>query len=142
MKGQEIQSPRVTDRTRAVATVESRAAVRGRPTIGEAVNERRTSPAMRTLRRARRAVADAERAIAALAKLVRRAEATARSSGAEGGARRLKLSPKRRATLKLQGSYMGYMRQLKPGQKKRVKQVKENKGFEAAIAVARRLAKG
>ena len=96
---------------------------------------------MRTLRRARQAVADAEKAIAALTKLVRRAEAVARTPGVERGPRRLKLSRERRATLKLQGSYMGYMRQLKPGQKKRVKQVKERRGFEAAIAMARRMAK-
>jgi hypothetical protein len=49
----------------------------------------------------------------------------------------LRLSPKRRAQLKLQGSYMGYMRQLGPRQKARVKAVKEKKGFEAAIRVAR-----
>jgi len=34
---------------------------------------------------------------------------------------------------------MGYMRQLKPKQKARVKAVKEKRGFPAAIAVARRL---
>jgi len=35
---------------------------------------------------------------------------------------------------------MGYMRQLKPAQKLRVKAVKERRGYEAAIRVARRLA--
>jgi hypothetical protein len=35
---------------------------------------------------------------------------------------------------------MGYMRQLKPAQKARVKAVKEKRGFEAAISIAKRLA--
>jgi hypothetical protein len=35
---------------------------------------------------------------------------------------------------------MGYMRQLKPAQKARVKAVKEKRGFEAAIRIARTLA--
>jgi len=56
--------------------------------------------------------------------------------------RKLRLSPARRRTLKLQGSYMGYMRQLKPKQKARVKAVKEKKGFPAAIAAARRMVRG
>ena len=52
----------------------------------------------------------------------------------------LKLTPKRRAQLKLQGAYMGFMRQLKPGQKVRVKAVKEKRGFEAAIRLAKKIA--
>ena len=42
--------------------------------------------------------------------------------------RQLKLSPKRRAQLKLQGAYMGYMRQLGPRQQARVKAVKQKRG--------------
>jgi len=34
---------------------------------------------------------------------------------------------------------MGYMRQLKPAQKLRVKAVKERRGYEAAIKLARTL---
>ena len=34
---------------------------------------------------------------------------------------------------------MGHMRQLKPAQKARVKAVKEKRGFEAAIGVAKKL---
>ena len=56
--------------------------------------------------------------------------------------RKLRLSPARRRSLKLQGSYMGYMRQLKPREKARVKAVKDKKGFPAAIAVARRMVRG
>jgi hypothetical protein len=52
----------------------------------------------------------------------------------------LKLSPKRRAALKLQGQYMGYIRNLKPRQKARVKALKAKKGYRPAIALAKRLA--
>jgi hypothetical protein len=43
--------------------------------------------------------------------------------------------------LKLQGSYLGFMRQLKPVQKAKVKAVKAKKGMLAAIRSARKLAK-
>jgi len=49
------------------------------------------------------------------------------------------LSAKGRASLVLQGRYMGYMRQLTPRQKAQVRQVKEAKGVRAAIARAREL---
>jgi hypothetical protein len=52
---------------------------------------------------------------------------------------RPRLSPKARASLVLQGRYMGFMRQLKPRQKERVRKVKAGKGVRAAIATARRL---
>ncbi len=50
------------------------------------------------------------------------------------------LSPKARASLKLQGRYMGYMRQLSPRRKAKVRKIKEAKGVRAAIARARELA--
>ena len=37
---------------------------------------------------------------------------------------------------------MGFMRQLKPAQRARVRAVKEKRGFEAAIALEERIAKG
>jgi len=49
------------------------------------------------------------------------------------------LSTKARASLVLQGRYMGYMKQLTPRQKAQVRKVKEVKGVRAAIATARRL---
>ncbi len=65
---------------------------------------------------------------------------TGRWAGVLGKPRRpLKLTPKRRAQLKLQGKYMGYVRQLKPAQKARVRAVKEKRGFEAAIKLAGRI---
>lgn len=40
----------------------------------------------------------------------------------------------------LQGRYMGYMRQLKPGQKSQVRKIREAKGVRAAIVRAKGLA--
>lgn len=51
-----------------------------------------------------------------------------------------KLSPRARAALKLQGRYMGFMRQLKPRQKADVRAVREKKGIETAIKRARQMA--
>ena len=78
------------------------------------------------------------RALDRLAPLVRAAEKAAGRGGA-GRRRTLRLSPARRRTLKLQGSYMGFMRQLAPKHKARVKAVKEKRGFPPAIAMARKL---
>jgi hypothetical protein len=58
------------------------------------------------------------------------------------GRRQITLSPERRAQLKLQGEYMGYMRQLKPAQKKQVKAVREKRGIEAGIRLAKQLWRG
>lgn len=79
-----------------------------------------------------------ERALDRLAPLVRAAEKAARR-GAAPRRRTLRLSPARRKILKLQGSYMGFMRQLAPKHKARVKALKEKTGFPAAIAMARKL---
>jgi hypothetical protein len=51
-----------------------------------------------------------------------------------------RLSAKARASLVLQGRYMGYMRQLKPRQKAQVRRIKEAKGVRAAIQMASKLA--
>ncbi len=56
--------------------------------------------------------------------------------------RKPQLSPERCAALKLQGSYIGYLRNLKPMHKAQVKTLREKKGVRAAIAVAKRLATG
>ncbi len=53
--------------------------------------------------------------------------------------RKLNLSPQRKAQLKLQGKYMGYVRQLRPRQKEDVRKVLEASGMSAAILRARRL---
>jgi hypothetical protein len=53
--------------------------------------------------------------------------------------RRPRLSAKARASMVLQGRYMGYMRQLKPRQKAQVRKIREAKGVGAAIARAKTL---
>ena len=95
----------------------------------------------KSLRAIERAFADIAALAAALTDRVRVAKRGAgRATTAKPRLRKLTISPKRRAQLKLQGRYMGFMRQLKPAQKLRVKAVKEKRGYEAAIRVARRLA--
>jgi len=103
----------------------------------------RRSAVRKSLRSIERAFADIETTLKHLARRVKKAERSAgrRRGGAAAGPRRtVTLTPKRRAQLKLQGAYMGYMRQLKPAQKARVKGVKEKKGYEAAIRLAKSLA--
>lgn len=56
--------------------------------------------------------------------------------------RRSNLSQQQLAALKLQGRYMGYIRQLTPKQKADVRQVREKRGIEAAIKRAHQLLKG
>ena len=53
------------------------------------------------------------------------------------GRSRPRLTAKGRASLVLQGRYMGYMRQLKPRQKAQVRKIREANGMRAAIQRAR-----
>jgi hypothetical protein len=92
------------------------------------------------IRQIRASLVRTERLLRRLAPLVRDAERAAKR-GAAPRRRTLRLSPARRRTLKLQGSYMGYMRQLARKEKARVKAAKEKKGFRVAIAMARKLAR-
>jgi hypothetical protein len=94
---------------------------------------------LRTIRRSTRLIA---RAVVQLASQIRRVERDATRKTPSGKKRTLRITPKRRAQLKLQGAYMGWMRQLKPAQKARVKAVKEKRGFEAATTLAKKIAKG
>ena len=80
-----------------------------------------------------------QRAVDHLTVSLRQAEANARSPS--NGKRKLHLSPERRRALKIHGQYLGYVRQLKPTQKARVKAAKAKGGYRAAIAMAKRLAK-
>jgi len=90
-----------------------------------------------TLRRSLRAV---DRSLRRLAPKLR-AAGNGRANGKAGHpARKLNLSPKRRAQLKLQGQYMGYLRNLKPRRRSQVRKIREAKGMRAAIAKAREIA--
>jgi hypothetical protein len=92
---------------------------------------------LRTIRRSTRLIA---RAVKQLSSQIRGVERDAAREPMSRTGRTLRISPKRRAQLKLQGAYMGWMRQLGPRQKARAKAVKEARGIEAAIGVARKLA--
>jgi len=87
----------------------------------------------------RLALRDIERQLGKLLARIRQLEQR-KTAGGRAARRSLKLSPRRRATLKRQGSYMGYVRQLGPRQKARVKALKAAKGFPAAISLAKTLA--
>ena len=55
--------------------------------------------------------------------------------------RKLTITPKRRAQLALQGKYIGFSRNLKAADKKRVREVRAARGVSAAIKLAQRLAR-
>jgi len=89
------------------------------------------------IRTIRRSLSSIVKALAGLAPLL--TAASAQPQGARRG-RKLRLSPARRAALKLQGQYMGYVRGLKATQKAQVRKLKEAKGIQAAIRLAKNLA--
>jgi hypothetical protein len=90
-----------------------------------------------TIRRSLLTIAKALQRLAPSLKAV----TAARAGGSVPPPRKLKLSPRRRAALKLQGRYMGYLRGLRAGQKTKVKALRVTKGFGPAIALAKKLAK-
>jgi hypothetical protein len=94
----------------------------------------------REVRTIRRSLSSIGSALARVLSAVGQANA-ARPDRAVRPIRKLRLSPARRAALKLQGQYMGYIRTLRPRAKARVRAVREKKGVQAAIALAKRLAK-
>ena len=102
------------------------------------MRESRGSSVSRDIRTIRTSLLSIARAVQRLAPLLQ--EAAIAPGKAPRRGRRLRLSPERRAALKLQGQYMGYLRGLKAGQKARVKALRAAKGVRPAIAFARRLA--
>src|SRR5262245_8304977 len=89
----------------------------------------------------RRRILAARRSLAVLDRSLKRlARSLGLAKSARTHRRRSTLSPKARAALKLQGRYMGYMRQLKPMQKALVRAVLAKRGKRAAIKKARELA--
>jgi hypothetical protein len=101
---------------------------------------------LRTPRRhsVRRELQSISRSLASIIRTIARLgpalEAAARA--AEGPAVRppRRLSPQRRAALKLQGQYLGQVRKLSPAQRARVKKLREARGVHAAIRFATKLA--
>jgi hypothetical protein len=86
----------------------------------------------------RRSLGSIARALARLAPALEAAARDPATSGRRG--RKLRLSAARRASLRLQGQYMGHLRALKPRQKVRVRRLRATKGVRAPIVLARRLA--
>ena len=88
----------------------------------------------------RRSLASVVRSLARLGPAL---EAVARTPrGTQQPARRkLNLSPQRKASLKLQGQYIGHMRMLPARQQARVKALRLQKGVRAAIRYAQSLSK-
>ena len=95
---------------------------------------------VRKIRGLRQQLSEFDRSLRRLASMVsqldgrieRRRKPRARARGT--------LSSKARASLVLQGRYMGLMRQLKPRQKAQIRKIREAKGVRAAIERARKLA--
>jgi hypothetical protein len=86
-------------------------------------------------------IAATRRSLKSLDRSLRRLASLATIEGKDGTRHRPRLSQKGRASLKLQGRYMGYMRQLNQKQKTQVRKIRETKGMKAAIAKAKILAK-
>jgi len=92
-----------------------------------------------------REIAAVRSSLSALDKALTRLAARAKHMGREvaspaRSARKLNLSPARRKALQLHGQYMGFIRQLTPRAKARVRAIRMSKGLKAAIAKARKLA--
>ena len=100
--------------------------------------KRRTSVS-RQFRIIRSALSSIMGALDALAPALMASGAQERSASATPR-RKLRLSPARRAALKVQGQYMGYLRGLKPREKARVKATRQARGVQAAVAMAKKLA--
>ena len=87
------------------------------------------------------AAARANRALAALGTAIAKVGNAVNVAGSRNGGtptrRPLKLTPTRRRQLKLQGQYMGLVRNLKPKHKAMLRAIREKKGYEAAIRMAR-----
>jgi hypothetical protein len=89
-----------------------------------------------------RSLGSISEALTRIAPLVGHAIGTvAAATPAARAPRKLNLTPQRKAALKLQGQYMGYLRGLKPRQKSRVKALAAAKGVRAAVSLARELAR-
>ena len=94
---------------------------------------------IKTLRRSLHALATAFQGFGEALGRVQRAGSNGTASTATAR-RKMTITPKRRAALKLQGRYMGTMRGLKPRQRAQMKTIKVAKGMLAAIRAAERMA--
>lgn len=93
------------------------------------------------IRSARRSLRTLDRSLRRLAWMLGQLDGRIERRRKPRAASRKPLSAKSRASLVLQGRYMGYMRQLRPRQKAQVRKIREAKGVRAAIERARELAR-
>jgi hypothetical protein len=80
--------------------------------------------------------------IAAPAKAARRERATPRKKAAVqkvAAPRKLKISPARRAQLRIHGTYIGMMRGLPAAAKAKIKAIAKDKGMKAAVEAMKKL---
>ena|SRR5436190_1285542 len=95
---------------------------------------------IREIRRWRGLLKSVDMSLSRLAPILSAAVSNGEARRSAPARRRPRLSAKARASMVLQGRYMGYMRQLKPRQKVLVREIRDTKGVRAAIAKARGMA--
>src|SRR5881397_558416 len=94
------------------------------------------------IRAMRRSVSMLDRSIRRLTPILKSMASANGGGPVPGRRRRPRLSAKQRAALKLQGRYMGFIRQLRPKQKAEVRKIRESRGIHAAVQKAEQLARG
>ena len=105
----------------------------------EMVSKRQRSSVSRTIHTLQRSLTDVDRSLRRLGSMLSQLNGRIERRRKPRALPRKPLSAKARASLVLQGRYMGYMRQLKPRQKAQVRRIKETKGVRAAITRAKAL---
>lgn len=111
-------------------------------TLAKLLNREIRSAARVEIRRVAADVRKLRRIVNQLRQAVRRQAAALRrlaARDAQPHRGKLTLSEERRAQLKLQGQYMGYLRGLPPKKKAQVKATRASKGVFQAIRLARKL---
>jgi len=91
------------------------------------------------IQRLRHSLKAVDRSLRRLGPMLFATAASLNNVSKEDGHSHPRLSLRARASMVLQGRYMGYMRQLKPRQKAQVRTIREAKGVRAAIQRAKRI---
>ena len=90
------------------------------------------------LRHIRQSLRTIEKAIAKLAPVLEANDRTDRNGASPR--RKMRITPERRAQMRLQGAYIGSLKQLGARDRARMRKVRAEKGVKRAIAEARKLA--
>ena len=91
------------------------------------------------IRNLRTSFRNVERSLQRIAEILTHHDGRMIPKGRTNGRARPRLSAKSRASLVLQGRYMGYMRQLNPRQKAQVRRIRAAEGVRVAVQKARQL---